>query len=69
MDEKDVTIPAISCGHCVATIERELGELDGIDVVRGDPYTKRVTIRWSAPADWIRITEVLDDIGFPPEGS
>ncbi len=69
MDERDVTIPAISCGHCVATIERELEDLDGVRSVQGDAYSKRVTIRWDAPATWARISELLDEIGYPPDGS
>jgi copper chaperone CopZ len=28
MTSKTVHVPAINCGHCVATIERELGSLE-----------------------------------------
>ena len=30
MERKTFNIPKISCGHCVMTIKRELGELDGV---------------------------------------
>ena len=40
-----ISVPDISCGHCVMNIKRELGELEGIDSVSGDPETKRVTVR------------------------
>jgi copper chaperone CopZ len=28
MHEKSVQVPGISCGHCVRTVERELGEIE-----------------------------------------
>ncbi len=36
METKTVKIPAISCGHCVNTIEREVGQLEGIVSVKAD---------------------------------
>ena len=34
--EKTVSEPNISCGHCVKTIERELGELPGVESVAAE---------------------------------
>lgn len=28
---KDIVVENISCGHCVATIEREIGEIAGVE--------------------------------------
>jgi copper chaperone len=67
MTEKTVTIPNISCGHCVATIKRELGELPGVESVDGDQQTRKVTIRWQEPATWETIVETLKEIEYPPE--
>ena len=36
MSSKTVSIPSISCGHCVATIEREIGALAGVQVASAD---------------------------------
>jgi len=36
MERKKFSIPNITCGHCVMTIQRELGELRGIEG-RGRP--------------------------------
>lgn len=66
MHEKSVQVPAISCGHCVRTIERELGEVEGVRSVRADAETKRVEVAWEAPADWPAIAALLAEIGFPP---
>ena len=42
METKTVTVPNISCGHCVMTIEREVGEVEGVASVKGEKETKRV---------------------------
>jgi copper chaperone CopZ len=67
MSEKTVRVPAITCGHCVANIRRELGELDGVISVEGDETARTVTVRWDAPATWDAIKGLLAEIGYPPE--
>ncbi|MHC5037261.1 MAG: heavy-metal-associated domain-containing protein [Planctomycetota bacterium] len=67
MEEKTVPIPAINCGHCLMTIQRELNEVDGVESVEGDSETKEVRIRWRAPATWDLIRDVLKASGFPPQ--
>jgi copper chaperone CopZ len=49
MEEKTVNIPTISCGHCVMTIERQVGELEGVKSVEADANTKKVTNKVSTP--------------------
>jgi copper chaperone len=67
MPSKTVRIPDISCGHCVATIEREVGELPGVDSVQADEKTKDVTISWDDGAtSWQAIEDLLREIEFPP---
>jgi copper ion binding protein len=68
METKKVRVPNISCGHCVATIERELATLDGVAAVKADVETKEVVVKWTDPATWQRIEETLREIGYPPEG-
>ncbi|HUT55844.1 MAG TPA: heavy metal-associated domain-containing protein [bacterium] len=65
MNEKTITVPKISCGHCVAAIKRELSELKGVASVDGDAQTKQVTVKWDQPASWERIAETLAEIGYP----
>jgi len=67
MEEKTVKVPNISCGHCVATIKRELSDINGVESVEGDAQSKRITVRWRGPADWSEISETLDEIGYPAE--
>ena len=67
METKKVHIPAVNCKHCIATITRELNEIDGVESVEGDPAAKDVTIRWRAPLTWKLIRQKLEEIGYPPE--
>ena len=65
MDTKTLTIPNISCGHCVMAIKRELGEMEGVTKVDGDPGKKEITLEWDAPASLDRIKSTLSEINYP----
>jgi copper ion binding protein len=67
MEKKTVKIPDMSCGHCLATIKREAGEVAGVSSVEGDVNSKDVTIVWDAPASWEQIEAALKDAGYPPK--
>jgi len=61
-------VPAIHCGHCIHTIETEVGELEGVQSVKADETTKKVQITFDAPADEARIKALLSEINYPAEG-
>lgn len=65
METTKLSIPNISCGHCVMTIKRELGEVAGVSKVEGDPGGKNITLEWDAPATIEKIKEVLAEINYP----
>ncbi|MFK5971104.1 MAG: heavy metal-associated domain-containing protein [Candidatus Marithrix sp.] len=68
MTIKTVTIPKISCEHCTGTIERELGELKGINSVIANKDNKTVAIDWDETiGSWEQITTLLEEISFPVE--
>lgn len=62
------TVPAISCGHCTHTIEMELGELQGVQSVKAEIDTKKVTITFDVPASEEKIKALLAEINYPAEG-
>jgi copper chaperone CopZ len=69
MTTKTVTVPNISCGHCVMTIQREVGELEGVSEVKAEQETKLVTISWDPDAtDWVVIEDTMKEIDYPPVG-
>ena len=65
MESKTFSVPNISCGHCVMTIKRELGELDGVTSVEGDPDAKTIAVAWNAPANEDTIKALLAEINYP----
>jgi copper chaperone len=68
MATKTFKVPNISCGHCVMTIEREVGELQGVTSVEAEEASKMVTVNWSEPpATWDGIRALLEEINYPPE--
>jgi copper chaperone len=68
MATKTFKVPNISCGHCVMTIEREVGELPGVTSVKAEQASKMVTVNWNEPpATWDGIRALLEEINYPPE--
>ncbi len=58
--------PAISCGHCVATVQGAVGAIDGVQRVQANADTKQVDVvfdpsRVSLP----QIEAALDGVGYP----
>ncbi len=65
MERTTLSIPNISCGHCLMSIKNELNEIDGIKSVEGDPENKRITIEWESPITLDKIKETLQEINYP----
>jgi copper chaperone len=68
METKTVRVTGITCGHCVATIEREVGELAGVGSVKAEQASRNVTVSWDPDTtDWVVIEDTLQEINYPPE--
>lgn len=67
MTSKTYRVPNISCGRCVATIDREVGAVSGVEEVKGDVESKEVTVSYTGEAVLSRVEEVLEEIGYPAE--
>jgi copper chaperone len=65
MESKKVSVPNISCHHCVHTIESELRDLAGVTDVKADKDNKTVEINWDSPATWEGIRDLLIEINYP----
>ena len=65
MIKEVLSIPNISCGHCVMSIKNELAEIDGIVTVEGDPENRQISVEWEAPADLESIKDTLKEINYP----
>ena len=68
MNTVTYSIPNISCGHCVHTIQSEIGELQGVESVVADKDSKQATITFGPPATEEEIKKVLASINYPAFG-
>jgi copper chaperone CopZ len=59
------SIPNISCGHCVHTIQTEVADLEGVKAVKADMTTKAVEITFDIPATEEKIKKLLQEINYP----
>ena len=62
------SVPAMHCGHCIHTVEMEVGELQGVQTVKADLPTKKVQITFDTPATEEKIKALLAEIDYPVEG-
>jgi copper chaperone len=65
MEKQTLSIPNISCGHCVMSIKNELSEIDGVKEVTGNPENKNITVKWDLPATLDQIRTTLKEINYP----
>ena len=59
------SVPNISCGHCVHTIQSEVVELEGVREVRASAETRNVVIVFDAPATEEKIKALMAEINYP----
>lgn len=60
-----LSVPNISCNHCVMTIQRETKDLPGVETVQADAATKTATYVLKDDAALPRVKETLEEIGYP----
>ena len=58
-------IPNISCGHCVHTIQMEVGDLQGVSSVVASQDEMTATITFDPPATEDQIKALLSEINYP----
>jgi copper chaperone len=66
MDSVHYTVPNISCGHCVATIERVVSALPGVRRVSADVDSKRVEVDYEPPTTPDAIVAEMTEWDYPP---
>jgi len=63
MDHADFTVPAMTCGHCVAAVHDELTALPGVVEVTVDLESKAVSVLGSG-LSWETLTAAVDEAGY-----
>ena len=69
METVKYSVPSIHCGHCVRTIEMELGDIKGVASVKADLDSKTVVVDIHPPATEDLVVATLKELNYPPEMS
>lgn len=56
------TVNGMTCGHCVASVREEVGELAGVTDVEVDLATGRLTVTGDATA--AQVAAAVDEAGY-----
>ena len=67
METITLSIPNISCNHCVMTVRRESGFVDGAEFVSGDVDGKTATFQVADDGALVALKAALAEAGYPAE--
>lgn len=68
IEKATLTAPDISCSHCVATINRAVGEMAGVSHVETSETTKQIQVEFNPQqVSLAEIQAVLDEEGYPAQ--
>ena len=66
LERATLTAPDISCSHCVATIQKAVGGLEGVSKVAASEQTKQVQVEYDPQrVSLAQIEAAMDEEGYP----
>lgn len=65
METITLDIPNISCNHCVMTIKRESGFVEGVEFISGDVEGRKATFKVAGDDALSALKSVLAEAGYP----
>jgi copper ion binding protein len=68
MTETSYTVKGMTCGHCVASVTEEVGEIVGVHNVDIDLATGRLTVASDAPIPAEKIAAAVTEAGYELAG-
>lgn len=57
-------VVGMTCGHCVAAVQREVGAIDGVTGVTVDLATGDVAVTSTHPIDDAEMAAAIDEAGY-----
>jgi copper chaperone len=65
MDEMTtITVKGMTCGHCVASVQEEVGAIDGVTGVDVDLDSGRVVVSSTRPVDAEELVAAVAEAGY-----
>lgn len=66
MENITLNAPDISCAHCVSTVEKAVGQVDGVQSVAADADSRDVIVTYDpSQTNLSAIVTALEDAGYP----
>ncbi len=59
-----IAVDGMTCGHCVTSVESEVGKIDGVTEVSVDLASGQVTIVAETTPDPVALQEAVEEAGF-----
>jgi copper ion binding protein len=64
MSTSTYTVTGMTCGHCIASVTEEIGEIDGVREVAADLSTGQVTVTSDGPVDPGDVRTAVEEAGY-----
>jgi copper ion binding protein len=64
MATSSYTVTGMTCGHCVASVRKEIGRIDGVTGVEVDLASGRVQVESANPVDQAAVAAAVDEAGY-----
>ncbi|PTR30458.1 copper ion binding protein [Rhodococcus sp. OK519] len=64
MSTAEYTVTGMTCGHCVASVEEEVGTIAGVSDVAVDLKSGRLTVSSTAPLPVDAVTAAVAEAGY-----
>ncbi|WP_040792104.1 heavy-metal-associated domain-containing protein [Nocardia paucivorans] len=64
MSTATYTVTGMTCGHCVQSVQSEIGKIDGVTGVDVDLASGRVTVESTAPVPADAVAAAVDEAGY-----
>ncbi|MFJ4652631.1 heavy-metal-associated domain-containing protein [Nocardia sp. NPDC088792] len=58
------TVTGMTCGHCVGSVQKEIGKIDGVTDVDVDLATGLVKVESAAPLAESDVVAAVDEAGY-----
>ncbi|MGV9666091.1 heavy-metal-associated domain-containing protein [Nocardia niigatensis] len=58
------TVTGMTCGHCVGSVQKEIGKIDGVTSVDVDLATGLVKVESTAPIADADVVAAVDEAGY-----
>ncbi|MBV7706776.1 heavy-metal-associated domain-containing protein [Nocardia nova] len=58
------TVTGMTCGHCAASVQKEIGKIDGVTSVDVDLASGRVQVESAAPLTDAEVVAAVDEAGY-----